>query len=164
MKKLCNEDRPTCYESMASDCCDNVRLASSPKALLRFYAGCKTGFRPSTKLIERMTGILPNHIARARQQLHDRGLITVTDETITIEWEHIRAFAIAGQMSAKDVRTGTFMPGRQKSASRPRPVSATGQQGVSHEHRFAEFLRTLSDSEVDALFGREYRRLKYSNW
>lgn len=57
------------------------------------YADSAEGFRPALKYVEDMTGISRNKVSEIRKELVDHGLIAYGQETIIIDWEHMRIFA-----------------------------------------------------------------------
>lgn len=61
--------------SMLRDAAAHVRLSPSASALLVYYGTQAERFRPSLKLIKRVTGIPMNKVSEKRKELVDHGLI-----------------------------------------------------------------------------------------
>lgn len=81
--------------SMLRDAAAHVRLSPSAAALLVYYGTQAERFRPSLKLIKRVTGIPMNKVSEKRKELVDHGLIFyVSGIMVAIRWEVIRIFAL----------------------------------------------------------------------
>lgn len=61
--------------SMLRDAAAHVRLSPSAAALLVCYGTQAGRFRPSLKLVERVTGIPANKVSEKRKELVEHGLI-----------------------------------------------------------------------------------------
>lgn len=81
--------------SMLRDAAAHVRLSPSAAALLVYYGTQAERFRPSLKLVERVTGIPANKVSEKRKELVEHGLIFyVPGIMVAIRWEVIRIFAL----------------------------------------------------------------------
>lgn len=81
--------------SMLKDAAAHVRLSPSAAALLVYYGTQAERFRPSLKLIERVTGIPMNKVSEKRKELVAHGLIYyIQGIMVAIRWEVIRIFAL----------------------------------------------------------------------
>lgn len=98
-KVIIHQKKPDNYEQMVLDCAKNVRLTKRATKLLMYYAGCKSGFRPSGVIIERETGISAGHMRTVRAELYKHGIIGYGEEfgdRIVVDWNRIRIFAMLG--------------------------------------------------------------------
>lgn len=87
------------YMEMARDACKNVRLSKRATNLFLYYASCKSGFRPSEKVICDNAG-LDGNIRYLRIELVSRGLIGYGanfENMLVIDWNRVRSFAMLEQ-------------------------------------------------------------------
>ena len=72
---------------------EKLRIKTEAAKLMKLYASCPEGFRPSTTYILERTGIKQNNVARARAKLAQYGLLGFVDNKIYIDWSQIRVLA-----------------------------------------------------------------------
>lgn len=93
---IIHRDKPEKPHRMLKDACINIGLSKRAVTLLKFYASCKSGFRPSTSYIEAKTEIKYRNISYVRSELAERGIIGYGDEfrnMIVVDWSRIKVFA-----------------------------------------------------------------------
>ncbi len=117
---IIHRDKPEKTYQMLRDASRNVGLSKRAVELLRFYASCKSGFRPSTSYIEHKTGIKYRNISYVRSELAERGIIGYGDEfrnMIVVDWNRIKVFASLSDklIYDKDRASDYFSPVREYS-------------------------------------------------
>lgn len=93
--------------------------------LLRFYAlKCSNGFSPAAAFINKQIGLDPNVMRRTRDLLAEDGLIVVSKQSISVDWERIRLFASLKDETGFDGSPAVALQRRNRMIA---PAQAHGQ-------------------------------------
>lgn len=70
-----------------------THMSRGEAALLAYYAACSTGHTPAAKHIAERVGCTEPHVYVLRRALQSKGIITLIDNKIYVDWKRIKVFA-----------------------------------------------------------------------
>lgn len=70
-----------------------MHMGRGEASLLTYYAACSSGFTPSAKHVSEAIGMGITYVYPLRNALESKGILTITEDAIYVNWDRIRTFA-----------------------------------------------------------------------
>jgi len=88
-----NFDKKDGFAELVAKAVKVCHMDRGEAALLLFYASCSSGFSPSAQLIAEKCGVKKNYVACLRQKLIDKGIITIVNDNVVLDWRRIKVIS-----------------------------------------------------------------------